>query len=125
VSHAVSAGSRKVTVASTSVILLHGLIASNAWNEWHHKHRTNNHSSSQVNKTESVGPDEPLTAPNKTAKRRILQTVVLQVIGFEFLTKPSKKMAVFWVAATCSLVGVYRRFRNAASTMRATSDVDG
>jgi hypothetical protein len=29
-------------------------------------------------------------------------------VGFEVLTAVSKKMAVFWVAAPCNLVEVYR-----------------
>jgi hypothetical protein len=32
-------------------------------------------------------------------------------VGFEVLTAVSKKMAVFWVVASCSLVEVYQCFR--------------
>jgi hypothetical protein len=32
-------------------------------------------------------------------------------VGFEVLTAVSTKMAVFWVVAPCSVVGVYQRFR--------------
>jgi hypothetical protein len=32
-------------------------------------------------------------------------------VGFEVLTVVNTKMAVFWVVAPCSLVGVYQRFR--------------
>jgi hypothetical protein len=35
------------------------------------------------------------------------------VVSFEVLTVASMKMPVFWVAAPCSLAGVYRRFRGA------------
>jgi hypothetical protein len=34
-------------------------------------------------------------------------------VSFEVLTAASMKMAVFWVAATCGLVKVYRCFRGA------------
>jgi hypothetical protein len=33
------------------------------------------------------------------------------LVGFEVLTVVSTKMAVFWVAAPCSLVEVYQHFR--------------
>jgi hypothetical protein len=32
-------------------------------------------------------------------------------VGFEVLTAASMKLADFWVAASCSLVEVYQRFR--------------
>jgi hypothetical protein len=35
----------------------------------------------------------------------------IKYVGFEILTAVSTKMAVFWVAAPCSLVEVYLRFR--------------
>jgi hypothetical protein len=35
-----------------------------------------------------------------------------EIVGFKVLTAVSKKMAVFWVIAPCSLVEIYLRFRS-------------
>jgi hypothetical protein len=39
--------------------------------------------------------------------------IMICFVGFEVLTSASMKMAVFWVVAPCTLVEVYRRFRDA------------
>jgi hypothetical protein len=38
--------------------------------------------------------------------------ILIPVVGFEVLTAASMKMGVFWVVAPCSLVEVYRHFRD-------------
>jgi hypothetical protein len=43
------------------------------------------------------------------------------IVRFEVLTAASTKMAVFWAVAPCSLIEVNRRFRDAASIIRAMS----
>jgi hypothetical protein len=40
-----------------------------------------------------------------------LMKITKILVGFEVLTAVSMKMVVFWVAAPCSLVEVYQRFR--------------
>jgi hypothetical protein len=42
---------------------------------------------------------------------------VIELVGFKVLTAASMKMVVFWVAAPCNLVEVYRRFRGVSASI--------
>jgi hypothetical protein len=46
-----------------------------------------------------------------TCPTRVVSWNYTVSVGFEVLTAVSKKIAVFWVVAPCSLVEVYQRFR--------------
>jgi hypothetical protein len=46
-------------------------------------------------------------------KKKNIKELAFVNLRFQVLTAASMKMAVFWVAAPCILVEVYRRFRGA------------